>query len=619
MLIKHKLAVNTAILALSLFSMLLILFYTVNALENNISAAKEIGDVKASILQLRRNEKDFIARKDLKYVDKFEKNYQQLTQEIKRLKELLIVLDLSVQDVDKVSSSVTAYRNHFDALVESQKKIGLNPKDGLYGQLRSAVHNVETLIGKEDYQLLSGMLQLRRNEKDFMLRLDEKYVSRLQNNNAALIEQVRVSGFDASVRAEIEQLLIAYEQAYLNLVAEQKQLGLKHDAGLLGKMRSAVHQVDSALTAMVTSSEQAVESHTSFIEKLAIAVFIIVLVIACLFVWILARGILQSISSLRSSMLKISQSNDLTIKVDTKGKDELADMAQVFNDMVASFRNLIIEVNQSVSLLNEATNSVSENMHIANEGVDSQIKETDFVATAVTEMVATVDEIANNTNDAATKAELTTQNAKLGQQGVTATIARIGKLSEQLSSSEELIQQLAKDSETIGSVLDVIRAIAEQTNLLALNAAIEAARAGEHGRGFSVVADEVRSLASRTQDSTQEIETIITSLQSRTLSIVEQMANCKEQGHESSEQANETGSMLEEINNDVAAIMEMNTAIATAIHEQSVVAAEVNQHVVSIRDVAEQAGEISQQNTQMSNELSQQAQVLQNEVSRFAV
>jgi len=115
MRIKHKLAVNTAILALSLFSMLLILFYTVNALENNISAAKEIGDVKAGILQLRRNEKDFIARKDLKYVDKFQKNYQQLSQNIARLKESLIVLDLSVQDVEKVSSSVTAYRNHFEA------------------------------------------------------------------------------------------------------------------------------------------------------------------------------------------------------------------------------------------------------------------------------------------------------------------------------------------------------------------------------------------------------------------------------------------------------------------------------------------------------------------------
>ena len=133
-----------------------------------------------------------------------------------------------------------------------------------------------------------------------------------------------------------------------------------------------------------------------------------------------------------------------------------------------------------------------------------------MVATAVTEMVATVDEIANNTNAAASKAETTNNNAIIGKEGVTQTIAKIDQLSEKLKESESIVQELAKDSHTIGSVLDVIRGIAEQTNLLALNAAIEAARAGEQGRGFAVVADEVRTLASRTQDSTQEIETIIT-------------------------------------------------------------------------------------------------------------
>ncbi len=211
-----------------------------------------------------------------------------------------------------------------------------------------------------------------------------------------------------------------------------------------------------------------------------------------------------------------------------------------------------------------------------------------LVATAVTEMVATVDEIANNTHEAANKAEMTLDNAEKGKQGVDSTVAQIDLLSSTLLESENVVQELAKDSDTLGSVLDVIRGIAEQTNLLAINAAIEAAHAGEQGRGFAVVADEVRTLASRTQDSTQEIEAIINSLQTRTKDIVSHMATCRSQGQESAEQAVSAGNMLEEITQDVSTIMEMNSAIATAIQEQSTVASEVNEHVVMIRDVAEQ-------------------------------
>jgi methyl-accepting chemotaxis protein len=247
------------------------------------------------------------------------------------------------------------------------------------------------------------------------------------------------------------------------------------------------------------------------------------------------------------------------------------------------------------------------------------MQQTDLVSTAVPEMVATVDEIANNTRDAAHKAEVTNSNADEGKKGVDQTISQIANLSKKLLDSENVVKELEKESITIASVLDVIRGIADQTNLLALNAAIEAARAGEQGRGFAVVADEVRTLASRTQDSTQEIEAIIGLLQKRTQEIVKLMASCRDQGEESVKQAGSAGSMLEEINQDVALIMDMNSAIATAIQEQTTVAAEVNQHVVMIRDVTEKSGESAKQNEHMSEKISQQAQVLHNEVSRFAV
>jgi methyl-accepting chemotaxis protein len=332
-----------------------------------------------------------------------------------------------------------------------------------------------------------------------------------------------------------------------------------------------------------------------------------------------SRSIISGITQLKDTMNRVAETQNLSLVVNTSSNDEIGEMATVFNNMLGSFRDLITSVNLSVSTVNEATDSLSRNIHIANSGVDSQIQQTDMVATAVTEMVATVDEIANNTNAAASKAEATNNNAISGKEGVTQTIAKIDELSEKLRESENIVQELAKDSHTIGSVLDVIRGIAEQTNLLALNAAIEAARAGEQGRGFAVVADEVRTLASRTQDSTQEIETIISSLQGRTKEIVSHMAICRTQGQDSADQASSAGKMLEEITHDVSTIMEMNTAIATAIQEQSTVASEVNKHVVEIRDVAEQAGQISNQNAEMSEELSRQASVLNNEVSQFKV
>lgn len=619
MLIKHKLIANTGVLILAMALMLALLAYASSALQHDINIAGDIGKVENSVLQLRRNEKDFLARKDIKYFEKFNANMKVLHSRVNQLKLDFASSGLPLNEFANMQSVITKYHQHFKDLVSMQQRIGLSAKDALYGELRSAVHNVEELIGKDNFQLRSEMLQLRRNEKDFMLRLDDKYVEKLKGNISELILSSNNSDLPVDRKQQISTLLSNYESAFLNLVDAQKQLGYHSTMGLLGEMRKAVHQVDDILEQLVKKSEQAVIENISFVNTLAYSLFFVVLVLGVLIAWAISKSILTRITDLKGVMENIAKTNNLTTDVNVNGNDELADMAKVFNQMLTSFRHLIIEVNQSVISLNSATENLAENIHNANEGVDTQMQQTDLVATAVTEMVATVDEIANNTRDAAHKAELTNNNADKGKQGVDKTISQIVNLSEKMLESENVVTELEKESITIASVLDVIRGIAEQTNLLALNAAIEAARAGEQGRGFAVVADEVRTLASRTQDSTQEIESIIGLLQKRTQEIVKLMASCRNQGEESVKQAGSAGSMLEEINQDVALIMDMNSAIATAIQEQTTVAAEVNQHVVMIRDVTEKSGESAKQNEHMSEKISQQAQVLHNEVSRFAV
>ncbi|GAA6172547.1 methyl-accepting chemotaxis protein [Colwellia sp. KU-HH00111] len=619
MLIKHKLIINTAVFAVAMALMLALLNYASNALQHDIEVATNIGAIESAVLQLRRNEKDFLARKDLKYLDKFNKNMQDLQQQINFLDQDLKNSGLTLSEFTQLQSVLTRYEKHFKHLVDMQQKIGLHAKDGLYGQLRSAVHDAESLIGNDDYQLRSEMLQLRRNEKDFMLRLDDKYVTQLKNNTATLTSNVNASAFTADKKAQVVDALGVYQASFLSLVTAQQALGYHAKMGILAEMREAVHQVDSILENLVSKTEQVVVDDTDFVNNLAYSLFFTVLVIGMLLAFIISKNILSRITSLQQTMEHIANTNDLTTNIDVKSKDELGSMAAMFSQMLASFRNLIVEVNTAVATLNTATGSLSENIHNANAGVETQIQQTDLVATAVTEMVATVDKIADNTRETAQKAETTNNNAGKGKQGVDRTIGQITDLSEKLLDSESVVKELEKESITIASVLDVIRGIAEQTNLLALNAAIEAARAGEQGRGFAVVADEVRTLASRTQDSTQEIESIIGQLQKRTQEIVKLMAICRDQGDESAKQANSAGMMLEEIAQDVSLIMDMTSSIATAIQEQSTVAEEVNEHVVMIRDVTEHSGESAKQNGHMSEEISQQAEILYNEVSRFKV
>lgn len=276
-------------------------------------------------------------------------------------------------------------------------------------------------------------------------------------------------------------------------------------------------------------------------RNIGIAVFLMIALILGIITYLIIRSIINPVARITQVISRIEVSKNLTLRCDASTQDELGEIAQHFNSMVGSFQQLIEQVIDSVSTINTSSKSVSENAMLASEGVAQQLNETDMVATAITEMGATIDEIAKTTELAALKASKTHDNAQLGQTEVEQTILKIRQLSEQINTSASVVDELERDSETIGSVLDVIRGIAEQTNLLALNAAIEAARAGEQGRGFAVVADEVRSLAMRTQTSTQEIANIIQTLQSRTRSIVQLMDASQKQGAESAEQAAAAG------------------------------------------------------------------------------
>ncbi|HHQ4441843.1 methyl-accepting chemotaxis protein [Aeromonas veronii] len=479
---------------------------------------------------------------------------------------------------------------------------------------RAELNMVIDALGKDPDSLNSSTQSFEAAKSQYMAA-EQRYgsmpfVSERDRNMFAELKTAAAKYFSA--HGDLETAIRQGDIAKVQSLIKNESRAALEQAGQDGlELRKENDRVANLLTKQSEASYERAKLLSTTVGALTLLFVVIV-------AWLLIRQIRNPVMTLLEQTRQVAAGN-LTSQLDMKqfSHDELGKLAQGFNEMQSNLRMLVNEVSGSVVQLGAAAEEISAVAQQSANNMGAQQHELNQLATAMNEMQATVQEVARNTNDAASAATSASDTAAQGSETVNDSIGRIEKVATAIEETALVIRQLGDDSRNIGMVLEVIQGIAEQTNLLALNAAIEAARAGEQGRGFAVVADEVRTLAKRTQDSTSQINHIISELQQRANEAGVTMQQNQDMMSETVHTAREAGASIAEISSSVNSISHMNIQIATATEEQGAVSEELNRNVVNISNASEEVATGAKQMAQACNDLNLLATQLQEVVRKF--
>lgn len=476
-------------------------------------------------------------------------------------------------------------------------------------------------------RVLSYRLMLNR-DPDTLQKTTELFAMRNKQIDDARAIYVKLISEPAEQSAydQYVQLLNDYRQ----LESRMKSLSQANDMTELTRLLSADLQTNSdqmnvVLAKLIEMNTQQVNEASATATQqystaftMVVTLLIIATVLTVLFAWLLTNSITRPIASALNAAEDIAE-GDLTRTITVDGTDEAGRLLAAMLKMQSRLRDTLQRISGSATQLASAAEELNAVTDESARGLSQQNNEIEQAATAVNQMTSAVEEVARNAVSTSEASKNATTSASDGRDLVQETVSAIERMSTDVQSTSTLIGNLADESRDIGKVLDVIRGLADQTNLLALNAAIEAARAGEAGRGFAVVADEVRALAHRTQQSTSEIERMIGSIQGGTEQAVNSMRSSTERAESTLNIAKGAGLALDTINSAVVEINERNLVIASAAEEQAQVAREVDRNLVNIRDLSTQSATGANQTSAASNELSRLAVDLNGMVARFKV
>ncbi|MBK3438926.1 methyl-accepting chemotaxis protein [Pseudomonas sp. MF7448] len=530
--------------------------------------------------------------------------------------------------IDEQLAAVAKYRQSFSAMVQAGAQ-----REDARSKLGATADNAVARIAEIEKVLLQGDSVTQFNSVIELSKLIQQarfqvrgytYSAKVEAEQPALEAIANALKSADSLRSQLPEQYGANLQeasnslkAYLAAVSQFRDSQVASTAALkaMAEQGDLLFDRSKKLTASQTVIRDNDAAQAKFLLMLAAALALFCGIVAA---WTITRQIVIPLGQ----TLKVAErvaAGDLTHDLVSQRQDELGQLQRAMQSMTMGLRDLIGGISDGVTQIASAAEQLSAVTEQTSAGVNNQKIETDQVATAMNEMAATVQEVARNAEEASEAAVAADQQAREGDRVVGEAIAQIERLAGEVGNSTEAMGHLKRESDKIGSVLDVIKSVAQQTNLLALNAAIEAARAGEAGRGFAVVADEVRSLAQRTQKSTEEIEELIVGLQSGTQQVATIMDSSRSLTDSSVELTRRAGNALENITRTVSAIQAMNQQIATAAEQQSAVAEEINRSVLNVRDVSEQTAAASEETAASSTELARLGSHLQALVGRFRV
>jgi len=467
---------------------------------------------------------------------------------------------------------------------------------------------------------------LTNREPDVQQKTLEAFELRNQQIRTAqgIYEKLIESSEERSTYDEYVRLLGQYHQIEERMKSLSRANQVEELRSLLNtELLSNSEQVNAVLTrlldlnnTMALTTNKDAEDQYNMAFNLVVSLLVVATLLTLLFAWLLTRSITLPISQALEAAEEVAEGN-LTRPIKVDGNDEAGRLLAAMAKMQDKLRDTLQRIAGSATQLASAAEELNAVTDESARGLTQQNNEIEQAATAVNEMTSAVEEVARNAVSTSEASRNATTSAGDGRDLVQETVGAIERMSADVQATATLIGDLANESRDIGKVLDVIRGLADQTNLLALNAAIEAARAGEAGRGFAVVADEVRALAHRTQQSTSEIERMIGSIQAGTEHAVDSMRNSTERAESTLNIAKGAGMSLDTINTAIVEINERNLVIASAAEEQAQVAREVDRNLVNIRDLSVQSATGASQTSAASSELSRLAVDLNGMVSRF--
>lgn len=491
----------------------------------------------------------------------------------------------------------------------------------------------EILNGDRDlYQAMVAQMafvdaQFNNEEgEDYLASFDENAGQALERFNKAVarLEGTGVSdvsrGFDTAYERWLSSAQRVLELAETGDPEQARSLADSETNELFDNLRNYFDEVGAHADAQaqIRAGEASSEGQSSSVTILLITVVAILISIGLFAVFL--KMIIASIGALRDQLDNIAQGEgDLTQRIPVEMDDDLGKLAKSFNLVLENLQSMIGSIQQLTRELGTGASDLARAAKDNNDGVTRQTDSISMVATAINEMQSAIEEVAGNASRAAEITREAEEKGKNGARIIRSSSEQVHRLAAQISKAVEVIRKLSDDSDNITSVLDVIRGIAEQTNLLALNAAIEAARAGEQGRGFAVVADEVRTLAQRTGQSTEDIQTMITTLQTGVADIVSVMETGSKEASETEKLATDAESELKAILEAMANIADVNTSVASATEEQTQVVDEINRSITEINDLATESANRSRDIDGISESLEGYARELESQTGRFRV